>query len=166
MPVIQGIVKAVSEKERNTKYGMKMASSINVDEVWYSAGFKGAGCLAGQEVQVNFDDTPYKNIVALRVIGGTPAVGTPPTSHSKPVGSTGGRTFPVGALAPERTINRQNALTNAVKTVDDYPITASDASSMSEYISLIIKTAREFEAYTCGDLDMQEAQDSVVKTDS
>ena len=58
------------------------------------------------------------------------------------------RTFPVAPLAPERTINRQNALTNAVAYYKDDDVTPE----------LIIEVARKFEAYTTGDLDLEEAK--------
>ena len=55
------------------------------------------------------------------------------------------------ALDPGRVIVRQNALAHAVNYHNN---TATDPYTVSE----IIATAREFEAYSCGDLDVAEAQ--------
>ena len=67
----------------------------------------------------------------------------------------GGRSFPVEPLAPERTINRQNALTAAAKLFGQHGIDNTDLPAL---VDDIIQVARNFEAYTTGDMDREEAE--------
>lgn len=98
---------------------------------------------------ITFDSGPTgKYLQKVRKSGSAPvAGGIGGGSSNAPQKAVGGRTFPVGALAPERTINRQNALTNAVSY-------CGNESSPEE----VIDVARIFEAYTTGDLDAAEAE--------
>lgn len=99
---------------------------------------------------ITFDAGPTgKYLQKVKKNGGgsvAPSSGSPSAAPQKPVG---GRTFPIGALAPERTINRQNALTNAVNYLT--------GGSPEE----VIEVAKMFEAYTTGDLDAIEAQEAM-----
>ena len=108
---IQGVVKSMSAKDRNTKYGVKPAYSFNINDEWYSAGFKTWGVREGDEVVIQFDQTPqgYRNITSVTKVG-TGSTPKSTDSGSKYVPDT----FPMEPLAPKRSINRQNALTNAV----------------------------------------------------
>lgn len=95
---------------------------------------------------VEFDDGGGKYIQKIRVVG----AGEVPTASSSPKprsvnSSPAGRTFPVGKSAPERTINRQNALTAAVNYCNE-----------NHSPEQVIDIARMFEAYTTGDLDKTE----------
>ncbi len=156
--VIAGIISKKSRKKRTTPWGEKWATSFQINGDWYSGGFKDYPHVnEGDEVQCTWEqnDKGYKDIKAISVTGkgvgepGTPEAGIVPV-HTGPARS-GGRTFPVDPLAPERTINRQNALTNAVafcSAKDGFDATIED----------VITIAREFEAYTCGDIDREEAE--------
>lgn len=104
---------------------------------------------------ITFDSGPTgKYLQKVKKTGGGAPTGatSPPAAPQKAVQ---GRTFPVGALAPERTINRQNALTNAVAYVSN--------SSMEEATpEEVIEVAKMFEAYTTGDLDAVEAKEAMA----
>lgn len=142
----------VSSKARTGK-------SIQVNGEWY--GVFDASSLD----HVNRGDTVTFNAKKSKCgrfnnISGTVSVGSngasAPSGGSSPTPARsyggGGRTFPVGALAPERTINRQNALTNAIAYHKDADVDTN----------IIINTARIFEAYTTGDLDQQEAEEAMA----
>lgn len=145
----------VSSKARTGK-------SIQVNGDWY-------GCFdpvdlnhvnRGDTVTLNWKPSKcgrFKNIVGKPKVGGGAAAPAAPASGGQANNGGGyrpqGRTFPVAPLAPERTINRQNALTNAVAYFTgvyegDGKISAED----------VVRTARIFEAYTCGDVDAEEAE--------
>lgn len=109
---------------------------------------------------ITFDSGPtgkYLQKVKITSGGGSSSGGGVPIagSSNSPMKATGGRTFPVGALAPERTINRQNALTNAVNF-------CNEETSPEE----VIEVARLFEAYTTGDLDAAEAEEAMKEIES
>jgi len=148
MVTIEGIVSTVSVQERNTKYGIKKATSFQINGEWYSGGFKEWEVDKGDEVSLTFETNAkgYKDVKGIAVVHkGSPG----------PAAATGvprpGRSFPIDPLAPERTINRQNALTAAVVfiTTTTVPVLPT--------VEAVIETARAFEAYTTGDLDREMA---------
>jgi hypothetical protein len=145
MTEVTGTVENVS-----TKYGKY---SVQVNGTWYGTKEEWARCKPEPGQAVVFDDAGGKFTKNMRIVGGdaVPASsGAAPAKQSySPAAS---RSFPVGALAPERAINRQNALTNAVKFLDGVDgVTSTDD---------VISTARSFEAYTTGDLDAAEAKEA------
>ena len=151
MPITEGVVANVSRKERTTPYGMKTATSFEVDGEWYSGGFKPWEVDKGDEVRVTWEenDKGYKQVKGIAVKAkGAPAA---PANTGVP---RPGRSFPIDALAPERTINRQNALTAAVALTVGLKDSLPEGEDARE---VVISTARLFEAYTTGDLDREEA---------
>jgi hypothetical protein len=130
----------------NDNYGKV---NIQVDGGWYSTKkewWKGEEPSVGDEV--SFDDGGKNYIKYFKITGkgAAPSGGSSSGGPKAPVG----RQFPVAPLAPERTINRQNALTNAVKYVAGIDLALSSKEE-------VVAIARYFEAYTTGDLDAQEA---------
>lgn len=102
---------------------------------------------------ISFDAGPTgKYLSKVKKTGSGAPTSPAPSSSGGVQRAPSGRTFPVGALAPERTINRQNALTNAVNYCD------SEASPEE-----IVDIARIFEAYTTGDLDAAEAEAAMAE---
>ena len=77
------------------------------------------------------------------------------TAPSKP--SYGApKVFPIPALHGDRAIVRQNSVTNAVKLITD-SVHSTDEADWDELADMVIAIARKFEAYSCGDLDMEQA---------
>jgi hypothetical protein len=70
--------------------------------------------------------------------------------------------FPIPLLHGDRAIVRQNSITNATKAIGDY-VSDIDGISIEDYASEIIRVARMFEAYSCGDLDAQLAEAMVAE---
>jgi hypothetical protein len=153
MPITEGVVSAVSRKERNTPYGAKTATSFEVDGEWYSGGFKQWEVDKGDEVRVTWEENKdgYKQVKGIAVT----AKGVPTVAAAQTGVPRAGRSFPIAALAPERTINRQNALTAAVALTVGFKETLAPGTDTREEV---INTARLFEAYTTGDLDAEEAK--------
>jgi hypothetical protein len=151
MPTIEGIIEAVSVKKRTTKYGEKDATSFKLNGEWYSGGFKTWTIDSGDDVALTFQENAkgYKDVTGIAVKEKAPP---------KAGGNTGaprtGRAFPMDALDPGRVIVRQNMLRHATKTVLDGEV--GDISLTT--VGNIIATARQFEAYACGDLDREEAE--------
>jgi hypothetical protein len=64
--------------------------------------------------------------------------------------------FPIPALHGDRAIVRQNSITNAVKLITD-SVHSTDEADWEQLADIAISIARKFEAYSCGDLDMEQA---------
>jgi len=155
MPTIEGVVSAVSVKERNTPYGQKKATSFQVDGNWYSGGFKVWEVDKGDRVRLTFETNQngYHDVKGIAVLEkGAPAAPTAAQSGAP----RSGRSFPVDPLAPERTINRQNALTAAVAFCNH---NAGPGEFLPEDV---VSVARAFESYTTGDLDRQEVEQMIA----
>lgn len=150
MAIVTGVVEKLSNNYG--KFGMC------VNGKWHNTNPEWLKVKPNEGDTVEFDDGDRNYIKKLRIIsGGTgaaPAVAG--SSAPRAGGYSGGRTFPVDATAPERTINRQNALTNAVQflTKDSKKAVTPDE---------VIEVARMFEAYTTGDLDVQEAEAALAE---
>lgn len=131
----------------NDNYGKV---NIQVNGGWYSTKkewWKGPEPAAGDEV--SFDDGGKNYIKYFKITGKGSGSAAPSGGASGGAKApVGGDTFPVAPLSPKRTINRQNALTNAVKYLEGVEATEKR----------VVEVARYFEAYTTGDLDQQEAE--------
>lgn len=102
----------------------------------------------------------YRNVQG--VVSGTPTSASGGEMREIPDGNTGGSQsrsplmLPV-MLARERAIIRQNALTNAVSLCS----VMDSAKTGSISVEGVIGIAREFEAYTSGDYDIDTARKSL-----
>ncbi len=162
------IVVQLSNKDVTTKFGQKKVYSIKADDgQWYSCGFKKPTANAGDEVEFQFTSTSYGNqidmatFVSLR--GGLSSGAAPSVPAATPVarpayGNKG--VFPIPALDGQRAIVRQNALTNARELYCSGYV-GGVATTADEIIDAVIKIARKFEAYACGDLDREAAEESL-----
>ena len=158
--MMTGVVEAVSTKEVNTKFGPKPTYSMKVNGTWIKCGFKDPGVQVGY--QVEFDGvtgtygTETKKVEVLsKTVTAVPASTTAATTKSFG-GGYKEKVFPIPALHGDRAIVRQNALARAT----DIYIAARGGKPFDLEIStldLVIQFARKFEAYTAGDIDMQEA---------
>jgi hypothetical protein len=158
------IIENISEKEVNTKFGPKKAYSINANGERYSYGFKKPTFVIGDEIDFQFTENTYgKNVdlTSVRLIN--KGTGAPPpstavsgaTAPSKPSYGTP-KVFPIPALHGDRAIVRQNSITNAVKLITD-SVHSTDEADWEQLADIAISIARKFEAYSCGDLDMEQA---------
>ena len=151
---IEGVVEAVSVKNRETKKGILPATSFKVNGEWYSGGFKTWEVDKGDEVSLTYETNArgYKDVKGIAVTAKNPGAATPAnTGVPRP-----GRSFPIDPLAPERTINRQNALTAAAHLIA--ALWATGEVDVNEPLhETVVALAREFEAYTTGDIDREEA---------
>lgn len=159
MAIKSGVVEAMARSGK----GMK------IDGEWYS-GFT-AGVLNGAKVgdNVSFtytettkEGTTYKNIKGSVSISDGPTAseaGVPVRAASSSGWSKGGRSFPVGPLDPERSIIRQNALTQANKMLEN--ANTEGTVDFTDMAYQVIEIARIFESYSAGDMDAAEAEKAV-----
>lgn len=153
-----------------TKRGVSPTYAFKCDDgQWYSTGFENPAVAKGDVVDFEFENTKYGNQVkfeSLKITRGS-TTGVPTTSGSSPsarsygnrsgsAGTYGGvqKVFPIPLLHGDRSIVRQNALTNArelyVTTLDVAEPSTTDRTKMAEEI---IRIARIFESYSAGDVE-------------
>ena len=155
------IIENIIDKEVNTKFGPKKAYSVFANGERYGYGFKKPTFSIGDEVDFQFTDSTYgkqvdeKSVRLLSKGNPTPPPSTSATAPSKPsYGSP--KVFPIPALHGDRAIVRQNSISNAVKLITD-SVKPTDKSNWESLANEVIEIARMFEAYSCGDLDMEQA---------
>ena len=162
------IVENITSKEVTTKFGPKPAYSIVANGERFSYGFKKPAFKIGDEIDFQFSENTYGKTVDMTSVqliskgtgSPTPPPATATTASPKAYGAPA-KVFPIPPLHGDRAIVRQNSITNATKAVCDYFDSNDGINTVDEYADLIIQVARKFEAYSCGDLDMQAAEEMV-----
>lgn len=169
MPQV-GTVDKISTKDINTKYGLKKKYSVQIDGVWYDAGWKKPTVVEGTTVSFASKDTSY----GKEIDGGlTPAVaglgaGTATTTAPKATrGKYDAAPFPVPPLDPSRSIIRQNALRHATATWEmTFEFNMSErnreptgiAAATLDVADAVIQIAKRYENYISGYDDLTDAQ--------
>ena len=159
MAITTGTVIGIENRMVLTKFGNKPTYTINLDTgEKINAGFKAPPCSAGDNITVEYGGR-YSQMEHLKVNSSVP-------SHS--VSRSAGASvivaptpmdrvqFPIPALAKERSIVRQNALTHANTAMINRLNSTKDAWSKvdnDEYADSVIRMARRFEAYSAGDIE-------------
>jgi hypothetical protein len=152
-------VKRITNKMVTTKYGEKAAYSVQGDDgTWYKHGFKKPAFKEGDAIEADIKETSYgPEITSSKVVGGV--LPTPRTTGAYSGGASGGggKPFPIPPLHGDRSIIRQNSLTNAREAwVNSH---GGKAYKLDEEAAhAIIDVARIFESYSCGDIDMAMAK--------
>lgn len=159
----------------------RTGKAIKIGGEWYSA-FTAAslnGAKNGDNVEFSYttsekDGVTYRNIKgAVKIVAPSGGVAITPISGGSgpaPAAAGGhsraGRSFPVGPLDPERSIIRQNALTQANKACEtwfDNHSVGDSFADLGQFCDAIINMAQKFEAYAAGDLDAAIAAEAVEK---
>lgn len=141
MSMVTGTVGWVGQN----KFG-KYSIKLDGNETWYNSNYE---IKAQKGDVVEFDDGGKKYCQKLKVINSSGAGYAPPTG--KPASQASGRMgpFPIPAKDGQRSIIRQNAVTNANALLGNHgePYTVED----------LLQVASEIEKYTSGDLDVEKA---------
>lgn len=130
-----GVIEAVKKDNK----------AIKVGGVWYSSFLPMPPMNAGDEVTFDYTEKgPYKNIKGSVSVSKTGDGGVVGSSSVKKVGAI--------ILDRDRAIIRQNALTAAVNFLP---------GSLDCPKEQVIETAKYFESYTSGDMDLEEAKEAM-----
>jgi len=173
-----GVVNNITTVMRTTKYGPKPVYNLVIDGVQYSNGFTKPPCDTGDTVSFDFTSGKYGNelqkgsLMAVKAGGSTSPTSTAPETIKTVMGTATRaygppvKPFPIPPLHGDRAIVRQNALTNARELyVACAPVGELTISDFNAVADNIIQIARRFEAYSCGDLDLEAAtkEDTAAK---
>lgn len=160
------IIENITSKDVNTKFGPKPAFTIVANGERFSYGFKKPTFQIGDTIDFQYTENTYgKNVDEKSVRMITKGAGAPAAASTAPTG--GGsrpaygspKPFPIPALHGDRAIIRQNSITNATKLVTETLVTGDGSELDFDGIAdTIISIARKFEAYSCGDLDAEMAE--------
>jgi len=160
------IIENITTKEVTTKFGPKPAYTIVAGGERFSYGFKKPAFAIGDEVDFQYTENTYGKNVDLASVQmikkgvGAPTPSTSTASPGKAPYSPPSKVFPIPLLHGDRAIVRQNSITNATKAVCDF--IDDNPDTIEQYAETIIKVARMFEAYSCGDLDTAQAEAMVA----
>ena len=159
-------IENITTKEVTTKFGPKPAYTIIANGERFSYGFKKPTFGIGDEIDFQYTENTYGKNVDLTSVQmikkGTGAPATASASPAKAPYSPPSKVFPIPLLHGDRAIVRQNSVTNATKAMGDF-VSDKDGISIEDYASEILRVARMFEAYSCGDLDAQAAEAMVAE---
>lgn len=165
-----GTIVNITSKQVNTKYGVKPVYAIEMsDGQTYDHGFKKVTALPGTQVSFAYETNKYgKNVIepGTMTAGNTAAVPTLPTSTTiappRP-NNYGAKTFPVPKLHGDRSIIRQNALTQARELFMFHAMADEDNKGLlffgnklatpEEAVDAVINLAYRFESYAAGDIE-------------
>lgn len=160
-------IEAVSTKIVKTKRGDSPTYAFKGDDgQWYNVGFDNPEVMKGDEVQFDFESTKFGNKVAFesfkvvkRVDGAATPTGDKPPYARKAFGAPQqSRPFPIPLLHGDRAIVRQNALTNARELYTAGVLVFNSAPDSDTAVKQIVAIARQFEAYSCGDVEQMDAE--------
>lgn len=163
MSAMTGVVEAITTKDVTTRFGVKPTYSLKVDGYWLKHGFKKPACNVGDTISFDGEtgtyglETKSVTVTAKGEPGAAPVASVTSTKPASSGSTYSARVFPIPALHGDRSIVRQNALARSTELYVgarggkpfDLDLVTSD---------LIIRMARQFEAYTAGDLDLAAAK--------
>lgn len=174
------VVEQVNTKKVNTRFGEKSTYSFKgSDGIWYSTGFKAPSFKQGDTITFEYSAGKYGNDVDLGSVEQAKMSATPTPTNSARVPYTapsGGKgVFPIPALDGQRAIVRQNALTNArelmvgiLGVTDTWnkkePVWKDRQNQFDVLSAEVIRLAKKFEAYACGDTDLEEVKAEMEKS--
>lgn len=153
------IVANVEAKSINTKFGPKNKYIfIGADGNRYEAGWKNHGVTPGATIEANINVTKYGNEltdIRITAFGGAapypspiPSVSSAPAPAVRAVAPAPAG-FPLDPQSREISIIRQNALTNAVKSMELIYGSATEMGTEA-FVAGTLDIARRFADYTSG----------------
>jgi hypothetical protein len=156
------IVESISNKAVTTKFGSKLTYSFKADGEWYKLGFKKPTFKEGDDISFTHTEGAYGkevDITSVVVSGGKSAAPTG-AGAARPAAPAPRSGFPISPLDGQRSIIRQNCVTNAREVLCASMNHTKEYTKFTpeEIASWVINLARKFEAYATGDLDLYKAE--------
>lgn len=154
MATITGSIVDITTRSVNTKSGPGKVYTVELsDGNKYNCGFKAVTLPKGTVVTFEAEKNTYGWQATSHP---KPADGASPAEARKASGGYSRGTFPIPLLDGQRSIIRQNALTNARELYQTF--TQEPSASFEDAADRIISIARIFESYSAGDIEAQEAE--------
>jgi hypothetical protein len=160
-----GVVESIGTKEVKTRYGMKPTYSAKIDGEWFKLGFSKPPFGKGDSISFNYEESTYGMEMDVKsvtmagaptpTVGGAGAVGA--ATPSRPAFTGGKGVFPIPPLDGQRSIVRQSSLTNARELFVATLRSGDVISSLDAAAHEIVRLAKIFEAYSCGDTIAEKA---------
>lgn len=170
-------VEAISQNDRKTKLGIKPVYGIKCDDgQWYNLGFNKPTFAKGDEIDFEFTNDRFGNQVkfeTIKINGSAVSKSAAPSTRSFPRGGAGvtadspyatrsARPFPIPLTHGDRSIVRQNALTNARELIisNDYFMKNKTGQFLNseELAREVVRIAHIFESYSAGDEERRAAE--------
>jgi hypothetical protein len=146
----------VEAKSINTKFGPKNKFIfVGADGNRYEAGWKNHGVTPGATIEANINVTKYGNEltdIRITTFGGAASPIPSPVSSPAPAVrpmAPAPAGFPLDPTSREISIIRQNALTNAVKSMENLYGHNAEMDE-GQYVERVLNIARQFADYTSG----------------
>jgi hypothetical protein len=146
----------VEAKSINTKFGPKNKFIfVGADGNRYEAGWKNHGVTPGATIEANINVTKYGNEltdIRITTFGGAASPIPSPVSSPAPAVrpmAPAPAGFPLDPTSREISIIRQNALTNAVKSMENLYGRGVEMDE-GQYVERVLNIARQFADYTSG----------------
>jgi len=153
-----GVVESIGTKEVKTRYGMKPTYSAKIDGEWFKLGFSKPPFGKGDSISFNYEESTYgmeMDVKSVTMAGApSPTVGAATPVAPRPSFTGGKGVFPIPPLDGQRSIVRQSSLTNAREL---YVSMGSADTTVDEAAHEIVRIAKIFEAYSCGDTVAEKA---------
>lgn len=150
--------------------GIGKGSGLRVDGVKYGAydpvktGFGNNEIQMGDEVTFEWSQRgQYKNIMGRVTKTGNTGTPAPASASPKPQGRSGGKgysrgVFPIPVDDMQRSIIRQNSVTNAVAIVTKFE--GDDVVDAETAAKRVIEVAQILEEYSAGDIDARMVEEA------
>lgn len=180
MATATGVVQGVYSKDVTTRFGNKKVWDIKLDDgQYYKNGFKKPIADVGDSVSIEYTVDKYGNEITSLIRSNTSSGAAPSLNDggsTKPTPSPnqyssnrGNKPFPVPSDHGDRSIIRQNSLTNARELVVAQCLKVgtipSSSMPLDSLVDLIIATAYKFEEYSSGDREVK-AVDSLMEANA
>ncbi len=169
--ILNGVVENTETIKRTTRFGEKDTYYFYVGGEKYSTGFSRHNLNRGDVVSFSFSTDRYGNQVDVKAISKAaegmapkgPAAAPAAKPAERPAYSGGSKgVFPIPPLDGQRSIVRQNALTNAREVYTHYismgKTSAIGTDELERAAMGIVAIAKLFERYTAGDMDLEEVE--------
>lgn len=174
MTTATGVVKGIYNKDVKTRFGIKKVYDLLLDDGnYYKQGFKKPICDVGDSVTIEYNVGQYGNDITSLIRGTSSGASAPslndgsgftkPNASPNQYSNKGNKPFPVPSDHGDRSIIRQNSLTNAREMCIANNIMHKNLVDNNVLANEIIRVAYMFEEYSSGDREVK-AVDALMES--